>query len=47
MFRPGDYALLHHEAVSMHNPLYSPTINLSNMKSERILDCLSSFLRGK
>lgn len=42
MFKTGDYVQLHLEAVNMYNPPYSSTANLSNMKAERILDCIST-----
>lgn len=42
LFKPGDYVQLHLEAVNRYNPPYSSAINLSNMKAERILGCIST-----
>nr|XP_013800690.1 PREDICTED: choline transporter-like protein 1 [Apteryx mantelli mantelli] len=38
LFEPDDYAQLRLEAISMHDSPDSPTINLSNVNTEKLLD---------
>lgn len=47
LFETGDYTQLRLEAVSMHDCLYSPTINLSNRNTKKCLDWVSTLLQSK